>query len=100
MRIHCLQHVPFEDTGCIRAWEESAGHSATAARFYRSAACENQALIYREHVFGFQFHPETTPHSLRGLIGNCGNEIVAGPLFKNPMLCRPTQIVSDRLIDR
>jgi len=35
MRIHYLQHVAFEDPGCIRPWAESAGHSISATRFYR-----------------------------------------------------------------
>jgi hypothetical protein len=35
MRIYYLQHVPFEDMGCIRPWAESAGHSISATRFYR-----------------------------------------------------------------
>jgi GMP synthase (glutamine-hydrolysing) len=35
MRIHYLQHVPFEDPGCIRLWAVSAGHSISATRFYR-----------------------------------------------------------------
>ena len=203
MRIHYLQHVPFEDTGCIRPWAESAGHTISATRFYRddnlpaideldwliimggpmsvhdedqypwlktekeairqviqkrkfvlgiclgaqliadvlgarvyphghkeigwypvhktregegavavktmpdeatvmhwhgdtfdipadavhlyrSAGCENQAYSYREHVFGFQFHLETTPNSLKGLIENCGHEIVPGPYVQKP----------------
>ena len=201
MRIHYLQHVPFEDTGCIRPWAESAGHAISVTRFYRddklpaveefdwliimggpmgvydedqhpwlatekgfirqaiqkrkfvlgiclgaqliadvlgarvyshghkeigwypihktrkgdgavklmpdevtvlhwhgdtfdipdgavhlyrSAACENQAFIYRDHVLGFQFHLETTPNSLEGLIENCGHEIAPGPYIQKP----------------
>ena len=32
----------------------------------------------------FQFHLETTPNSLKGLIENCGHEIVPGPYVQKP----------------
>jgi GMP synthase (glutamine-hydrolysing) len=42
MRIHYLQHVSFEDPGCIRLWADSAGHLMSATRFYRD--CKLPAL--------------------------------------------------------
>ena len=34
MRIHYLQHVPFEGLGCIESWAKTAGHRIAATRFY------------------------------------------------------------------
>ena len=34
MRIHCLQHVPFEDPGSIADWIQSNGHALTCTRLY------------------------------------------------------------------
>ena len=35
MRLHFLQHVPFEGPGCIRAWAEAAGWEITGSHLYR-----------------------------------------------------------------
>lgn len=37
MRIHYLQHVPFEGPASIEHWATARGHAATATKFYRSA---------------------------------------------------------------
>ena len=34
MRIHYLQHVPFEGLGCIESWAKTATHRMSATRFY------------------------------------------------------------------
>ncbi len=34
MKIHYLQHVPFEDPGSILAWAKENGYTMTATRFY------------------------------------------------------------------
>jgi GMP synthase-like glutamine amidotransferase len=34
LRIHCFQHVDFEDLGCIKSWIEQNSHSLTYTRFY------------------------------------------------------------------
>lgn len=44
-----------------------------------SAACRNQAYLYGKRILGLQFHLETTPESLAGLIENCGAELVEAP---------------------
>ncbi len=46
---------------------------------YSSAACENQAFLYENHVIGLQFHLETTRDSAAVLIDNCRSELVAAP---------------------
>lgn len=34
MRIHCLQHVPFESPGAIRTWCDTHGHELVMTRLY------------------------------------------------------------------
>ena len=34
IRIHYLQHVPFEDLGCIEDWTLAKGHQLTSTKFY------------------------------------------------------------------
>ncbi len=41
MRIHYLQHVPFEGLGCIESWAKTAGHRITATRFYLNEPLPN-----------------------------------------------------------
>ena len=43
-----------------------------------SDGCKNQAYIYKERVLAFQFHPESTVHSLQQMIENGENELKAG----------------------
>lgn len=38
MRIHYLQHVPFEGIGCIHEWAEHKGHALSATALYADAA--------------------------------------------------------------
>lgn len=34
MRLHCFQHVPFEDLGSIRSWAEASNFSVRTTRFF------------------------------------------------------------------
>ncbi len=43
-----------------------------------SDACDNQAFIYNERVFGFQFHLETTKQIIEDLVVNCEDEMIPG----------------------
>ncbi len=45
----------------------------------RSAACEQQAFQYGRHAIGLQFHLETTPETMHGLIARLGQELQPGP---------------------
>lgn len=49
---------------------------AGAVHLARSAACENQAFQLGRSVIGLQFHLETTPASVRGLVEHCRKELV------------------------
>lgn len=40
-----------------------------------SEGCANQAYVFQDQVYGFQFHLETTPASARGLIEHCAADI-------------------------
>lgn len=40
-----------------------------------SEGCENQAYVFQDRIYGFQFHLETTPTSARELIEHCGDDI-------------------------
>lgn len=48
---------------------------AGALHIARSEGCLNQAYIYGNRVYGFQFHLETTPASAKALIENCAEDI-------------------------
>ncbi|MBI2480305.1 MAG: amidotransferase [Planctomycetia bacterium] len=56
---------------------------AGALHLARSAACENQAFVYRQRILGLQFHLETTRESAEALIENCGHELVGGPYLQS-----------------
>jgi GMP synthase-like glutamine amidotransferase len=53
-----------------------------AIRLASSEACRNQAFQIGRHVFGLQFHLETTPESVRALIDHCRNELISGPYIQ------------------
>ena len=36
LRIHCLQHVSFEDPGCIKDWIKEKGHQVTYTHLYNN----------------------------------------------------------------
>lgn len=44
-----------------------------------SAACSNQGFVYKDYVVAFQFHIETSPESLRVMLEDCEQDLVAGP---------------------
>lgn len=54
----------------------------------KSDACDNQAFIYKERVFGFQFHLETTEKIINDLMVNCEDEMIPGQYVqsKNELL--------------
>lgn len=48
-----------------------------------SAACENQAFAYGEHVMGLQFHLETTPDCIHEMLHNWSHELIEVPYIQN-----------------
>ncbi|MCL6456795.1 MAG: type 1 glutamine amidotransferase [Gorillibacterium sp.] len=49
-----------------------------------SDACRYQAYVYRDRVFGFQFHLENTPELLEGLLSECANEMKPAAYVQSP----------------
>lgn len=49
-----------------------------------SEACSHQAYVYRDRVFGFQFHLENTPELLQGLIAECHEEMKPAAYVQSP----------------
>lgn len=78
-----------------------------AMRLASSEACPNQAFIHDARVIALQFHLESTPQSIRALIENCADEIVADAFVQTPeqMLaqsaaCATINAALHRLLDR
>lgn len=46
-----------------------------AVHLASSEGCANQAYVFQDQAYGFQFHLETTPASARALIEHCGEDI-------------------------
>ena len=49
-----------------------------------NTACKNQAFIYKNKVFGFQFHLENTIEIIRDLIEKCGNDMSPDRYVQTP----------------
>ena len=62
-----------------------------------STACKNQAFVYQQRVFGFQFHLENTLPIIEALIVNCGAEMIPGDYVQRPeeVLAHREYIVQD-----
>ena len=50
----------------------------------RSEACSRQAFVYRERVFGFQFHLESTSEMLQNLIAGYGGDLKSAAYMQSP----------------
>ncbi|MBO9155098.1 type 1 glutamine amidotransferase [Chitinophaga sp. GCM10012297] len=78
-----------------------------AVRLAESAACKNQAYRYGDRVYGLQFHLETTPGSMEGMIAACGHELAKAEWVQTAEEMRnglpyaeATRTVLFRLLDR
>jgi GMP synthase-like glutamine amidotransferase len=50
-----------------------------------SAACPNQAFVYKGKVIGLQFHLESTPATMQNLIKHCAADVaLPGPTVHHP----------------
>lgn len=54
-----------------------------AVRLAGSEACAEQGFYLPGRCLALQFHVETTPESLRGLLENCADELVPGPFVQS-----------------
>ncbi|WKY44139.1 type 1 glutamine amidotransferase [Eubacteriaceae bacterium ES2] len=68
--------------------------------FAKSQACPHQGYVYREKVFGFQFHLENTAQIIGDLVANCKDEMVPGTFVQSPdqVLDQVAKIESNNLI--
>ncbi|TWH45619.1 type 1 glutamine amidotransferase [Sporomusa sp. KB1] len=59
-----------------------------------SDACKQQAFIYKNRVFGFQYHLENTVSIITGLIENCRAEMIPDVYVQTPeeLLAHPEYI--------
>lgn len=59
-----------------------------------SDACKHQAFIYKNRVFGFQYHLENTVSIITGLIENCRAEMIPDVYVQTPeeLLAHPEYI--------
>jgi GMP synthase-like glutamine amidotransferase len=51
---------------------------AGSRRLARSEACENQAFVYADSVYGLQYHWEVQPDGIGRLLENCAEDLSAG----------------------
>jgi len=68
-----------------------------ARRLAESDACRHQAFVYKNRVFGFQFHLENTPEIIGNLVENCRDEMVPGVYVQTAeqMLRHPESVAED-----
>lgn len=59
-----------------------------------SDACKHQAFIYKNRVFGFQYHLENTVSIIESLVENCRAEMLPGAYVQRPeeLLAHPEYI--------
>lgn len=59
--------------------------------------CRNQAFMYDDRVFGFQFHLENTGEIIAGLVENCRDELIGVPSVQSAgeLLSHPEHVVQD-----
>ena len=76
----------FPDDLTVFHWHGDTFRLPEGARLLASSrGCANQAFVWGERVFGFQFHLEITEKGAIELIKNCGEEIAAGNYIQPPL---------------
>jgi GMP synthase-like glutamine amidotransferase len=67
-----------------------------------SGACQNQAFMYGERAFGFQFHLESTQASIEALLTNCWDDLTPGDYVQTPeeLLSHPEHIEENNRLMR
>ena len=55
-----------------------------ATQLAYSKGCQHQAFVYNDNVLGLQFHLESTRESVKQIIENCADELIAGEYVQTP----------------
>lgn len=73
---------------------------AAAVVIAESEACGNQGFVYKDRVFGLQFHLENTRPIIEALIENCGDELTKGDFIQPAEVIRAQQeyMLQDNLL--
>lgn len=71
----CVEDL-FPDTIEVFQWhQDTFSIPPEATRLYESEGCLNQAFIYMDRVFGFQFHPEMDKPTIEGFLTQSVSEL-------------------------
>jgi GMP synthase-like glutamine amidotransferase len=77
-----------------------------AVHLFQTDVCPNQAFLFNDKVLGLQFHFETTPVSLNGMICNCRNELTPDDFIQTEQeitahadLCGRTNVFLTKILD-
>jgi GMP synthase-like glutamine amidotransferase len=54
-----------------------------AVHLAESEGCRSQAFLYDNRILGLQFHLESTPETVAGILAHCGHELVPGPYIQS-----------------
>ena len=74
----------FPDTFTAFHWHGDTFNIPRGARhLMRSKGCENQAFVFQNRIFAFQFHLESTVESVAKLVSNCRLDITPDPFVQN-----------------
>ena len=74
---------PGESTTVFHWHGDTFDLPAGAERLASSPACANQGYLVDGRIVGLQFHIETTPDLVEGMIENCGDELVDAPWIQD-----------------
>ncbi|NDI33446.1 type 1 glutamine amidotransferase [Chengkuizengella sediminis] len=76
---HCSIFNNFPETFHAFHWHgDTFDIPSDVKRLVSSENCKNQAFHYNGHVFGLQFHLESTDESIQRLIHHCSHDITEG----------------------
>ena len=86
----------FDEPATVFHWHgETFTLPPGAHHLARSAACNHQAFqLAGKAVIGLQFHLETTPESLRGMVQHCGEELKVSDTIQSALslLASPPEV--------
>ena len=80
----CPEQLPMPEEIRVYHWHgDTFTLPPESALIASSVGCANQIFLQKEQILGLQCHLETTPESVKALIGACSNEIVDGKYIQS-----------------